>query len=697
MIHPSPRVRSLLLVMLCACCACTAGAQVTTPPAPVPAFPEAEGFGAFTRGGRGGDVYLVTTTADYGENAAPIPGSLRAAVEAEGPRTVVFRVSGYIDLVRPLVVQHPYLTIAGQTAPGEGVALRRHGLSVEAPQVILRYLRVRPGDVAGVPEDAIDIKASDVIVDHCSVSWATDETLSVSGDATNVTVQWCLIAESLNESIHPKGAHGYGSLLSSSGDVTVHHTIYAFHQSRNPRPKDVLLDFRNNLVYGYGDRAGYNTDDFTRMNYVGNVIRPLAYSNNDRYAFIAGSTNGRFYLADNLLVHDGDTLRDDAQMIRPPAGMPPAEALAALRVATPFAAPAVRTDAAVHLTVRLLDTAGAALPGRDEADRRVLALIEAGEGRILDTQESVGGWPPLAGGTAPPDADRDGLPDAWETRHGLDPAAAHDQAADADADGYTNLEEFLNGTDPNTPYRWLPPPQITPPHGTAFAGDSLRVSLESMAPGAPVHYTLDGIAPTSADPSYHVPFYVHGSTQVRARHVEPDRPTTTAYAAYEHLRWQAALPDTAALHERLRKGVRYARYEADDWDEGPPLDALQPVRTGTTPTLDFALRPGSGRDALVFDGYLKVPKDGIYAFYLTDDARSRLYVNGHLVARGQAAQRPPGQVALRKGLHRLHLRSLHEAPRSASLEWRPPGRSRTPLPGSLLYHLPHSASSHDTE
>ena len=219
---------------------------------PIPAFPGAEGFGAYTVGGRGGRVILVTTLEDYGGNEPPIEGSLRAAVEAEGARNILFRVSGYIDLKQSLEIKNPYITIAGQSAPGDGVTIRRYGVEVQSPQTIIRHLRVRPGDVAGVPQDALNISAPDVIVDHCSVGWGTDETLSVIGNATNVTVQWCLISESLNESVHPKGAHGYGSLLTATGDVSIHHSAYVLHNSRNPRPKSLRLDFRNNLIYGYG-------------------------------------------------------------------------------------------------------------------------------------------------------------------------------------------------------------------------------------------------------------------------------------------------------------------------------------------------------------------------------------------------------------------------------------------------------------
>ena len=269
---------------------------------PTLAFPSAEGFGAHAKGGRGGAVLFVKNLNDSG------PGSLREAVEQKGPRTILFNVSGTIELESSLVISEPLITIAGQSAPGGGICLKNYGLSIKTSDVIVRYLRVRPGDEPGpaykakgkgFSPDAISISSGsrDVIIDHCSAGWAIDECLSVSGKGiTKVTVQWCLISESLNDSFHPKGQHGYGSLLRTNGDVTFHHNIYAHHKSRSPRPGtygegSILLDFRNNVIY---DSVGYSAADPVRMNYIGNYIR-----SSRGYAFHVGGDETLLYVEGN--------------------------------------------------------------------------------------------------------------------------------------------------------------------------------------------------------------------------------------------------------------------------------------------------------------------------------------------------------------------------------------------------------------
>ena len=408
-----------------------------------PAFKGAEGFGRYARGGRAGAVLLVTNLNDAG------PGSLRQAVEQRGPRTVVFRVSGIIQLKSPLRITEPFLTIAGETAPGDGVCLRQSGLTIEgANDIIIRHLRVRPGDEIKTEQDALSIGrgSKNILIDHLSTSWSNDEVLSVSGTGIdNVTVQWCLISESLNRSHHSKGAHGYGSLIRADGRVTFHHNIYAHHSSRNPRPgtygndPGLLLDFRNNMIYDWGARAGYTAADPARINYVANYLKPGPSSKTPDVAFLVGGATTRLFVADNIL-EGAAASTDPWQIIRMEQGLRRDQ----VGVQKPFEAAPVRTESAREAYRSVLKGAGALLPRRDSIDLRIISEIETGKGRIIDSQNEVGGWPAYEAGPVPVDSDNDGLPDAWEKAHGLDPRNPADQAADRDRDGYTNLEEYLN-------------------------------------------------------------------------------------------------------------------------------------------------------------------------------------------------------------------------------------------------------------
>ena len=192
------------------------------------AFPTAEGYGKFSQGGRGGVVFEVTNLNDSGE------GSLRAAVEAAEPRTVVFKVSGTISLESPLRIKHPYITIAGQTAPGDGICLKKNPLIIEADHVIIRYLRVRLGNESGEDTDAVSSRYTQhIILDHISASWSVDETMSIY-HCDSITVQWSIISESMYNSNHVKGAHGFGGIWGSNYG-TYHHNLIASHGSRNPR------------------------------------------------------------------------------------------------------------------------------------------------------------------------------------------------------------------------------------------------------------------------------------------------------------------------------------------------------------------------------------------------------------------------------------------------------------------------------
>ena len=360
----------------------------------LPAFPGAEGFGSRTPGGRGGRVIVVRNLNDSG------PGSLRDACEAKGPRIVVFAVAGIIDLKSTLKVTEPFITIAGQSAPGDGICLRGHGLYVGTHDVIVRFLRSRPGDIAGGEVDAIGIggEARDVILDHCSATWSVDEALSPSGAVSNITVQWCLIGESLNRSVHSKGPHGYGSLVRAVGGVSLHHNLWIDNTARNPRlgdnygkPPYPIFDFRNNVIYNWGGTCSGMTGDRLSANYVNNYLRPGPSSDRKKAPIVLTTTaDVRYYVDGNVVEGLPQFTREKAAMFTPAqAG---GRALFTL-VDRPFEVPPVRTTSAQTAFEEVLQHVGAVCPGRDPVDARLIEQVRRGSGAIINSQNDVGAWP----------------------------------------------------------------------------------------------------------------------------------------------------------------------------------------------------------------------------------------------------------------------------------------------------------------
>jgi pectate lyase len=411
--------------------------------ASIPAFPGAEGFGATTPGGRGGRVIQVTTLEDSG------PGSFRAACDAEGPRLVVFRVSGTIALKAPIVVRNPFITIAGQSAPGGGICLRDAGFAIATHDVVVRYLRSRLGDETTREADCINVLngTRNCVIDHCSATWSIDECLSLSGDVQDCTIQWCLIGESLNQSKHAKGKHGYGSLSRANGPITWHHNLWIHNDARNPRLGDnygrggsPLFDVRNNVIYNYGGTASGLTQGKFAANYVANYIRPGPSSRAKAPITVGDKSELRFFLQGNVFEANEALTRDNTQFFQPE------QFRSQVRIVeTAFDAPGVKTVSAAEALELVLARVGASAPARDAADARLIEHVRSRSGKLIDSQAEVGGWPRLEAGTPPVDTDRDGMPDEWETRHGLDARNPADGALDRDNDGYTNVEEYLNG------------------------------------------------------------------------------------------------------------------------------------------------------------------------------------------------------------------------------------------------------------
>lgn len=414
-----------------------------------PAFPGAEGFGKFTLGGRGGKVIEVTNLNDSG------PGSFRAACMAEGPRTVVFRISGTIPLESKFRIANPYLTIAGQTAPGDGICIKNYQVNIDTHDLIIRYLRFRPGDEEGKEQDGFGGQGDHIIIDHCTVSWGVDETFSIN-KGTNLTVQWCMVTESLTKSLHKKGSHGYGGLWGGPGG-SWHHNILAHHSSRNPRAsgnkESGLLDYRNNVIYNWGFNSAYGGELWPR-NWINNYYKygPATSTKVRRRIFLQKDARGKMYLAGNLVWGFPEVSADNWKGIDFAPDGDAAEAT--LRVNESYVVAPVETQSAEQAYELVLAHAGCSR-SRDSVDQRIIREIRTGTARfgetyggggkgIIDSQKAVGGWPELHSKPAPVDTDHDGMPDDWERAHHLDPNNSADGALDANGDGYTNLEDYLN-------------------------------------------------------------------------------------------------------------------------------------------------------------------------------------------------------------------------------------------------------------
>lgn len=410
------------------------------------AFPGAEGFGRFTSGGRGGDVIAVTNLNDDG------PGSLRSAVESQGARTVIFRLSGTIKLESPLIIEENNITIAGQTAPGDGICVRNFPTIIDADNVIIRFIRFRLGDEKEIAEDALmAIGQKDIIIDHCSLSWGMDEVASFY-DNINSTVQWCIISESLNHSYHPKGDHGYGAIWGGKG-ATFHHNILAHHLSRNPRfngsrthgePELELVDFRNNVIYNWGMNSSYGGES-GKHNLIANYFKAGPASHHKDRIVEPSDPYGKWYIVDNYVNNYPDISKHNW------AGGVQGRYWRQVKSDKIFPAEPVKTRQAEEAYEDVLENAGAIFPKRDAVDQRIINEIKTGTAEfkgsfgpgIIDSQDDVGGWPELKSAKPAHDSDNDGMPDFWESQHGLD-LNVNDSNLDKNKNGYTNLEDYLN-------------------------------------------------------------------------------------------------------------------------------------------------------------------------------------------------------------------------------------------------------------
>ena len=461
------------------------------------AFPGAEGFGRNTTGGRGGKVYHVTTLEDGLQE-----GTLRYALSQEGARTVVFDVAGTIFLDKRLDIINGDLTIAGQSAPGQGVCIARYPVTINADNVIVRYLRFRVGNEGGGEPDGLgSTDCRNLIIDHCSISWSVDECCSIYG-GENLTVQWCLVSESLRTAGHAKGKHGYGAIWGGA-KASFHHNLLAHHESRVPRlgPRPFTqerehMDMRNNVFYNWAGNGCYGGED-QHVNIVNNYYKPGPATPKDTPVGhrILKPEAGRSKLDHKVYGHvyaDGNIMEGYPAITEDNwAGgiqietQPNTDGYTEnMRSNRPFEMPYIRITSAHDAYDFVLKNAGANIPCRDIVDERIVEEVRTGvpyydkkmakdangdltglapksmgedgqfkyrrlpkdsykQGIITDIRQ-MGGYPEYKG-TPYVDTDGDGMPDEWEKANGLNPNDPSDANKDCTGDGYTNIEKYING------------------------------------------------------------------------------------------------------------------------------------------------------------------------------------------------------------------------------------------------------------
>jgi len=418
----------------------------------LPVFPGAEGFGTRTIAGRGGKVIEVTSIADDG------PGTLRAAVNDPSARIIVFRVTGTIELKSELQINHPFMTIAGQTALGDGICIKDAGITIITHDVLIQHIRIRPGNKGPVDadiNDAVSILgphgdsegAYNVVLDHISASWSEDETVSTWYGAHDITISWSIISEALNRSRHRKKTHSAGLLIGdSSYNVSVHHNLLAHNDFRNPLiAEGGTHDIVNNIIYNWGilpaEIVDYGSNTF--LNFIGNYFIAGPSTNPGPYEILFPQGNPKIYVEDNIGPHRPDTNMDEWAIVGFKWGR---EGIAPVkhRSGTKFKTPQISIQCSDEVMEIVLAEAGATAPQRDTVDLRIIDDVKNHTGKIIDSPEQVGGYPKLSGGIPLFDSDHDGMPDEWERQLNLNPDDPSDGSGDLDADGYTNIEEYLH-------------------------------------------------------------------------------------------------------------------------------------------------------------------------------------------------------------------------------------------------------------
>lgn len=449
---------------------CTAQQNIVTsaPSEKAIAFPGAEGFGQYATGGRGGKVFIVSNLNDDG------PGSFRQAATAKVPRIIVFAVSGTIHLEKRLSIAGN-VTIAGQSAPGDGICLADQPVSISGDNIVIRYLRFRMGDKyqrggmvdGNGADDAFGgTHRKHIIIDHCSLSWSTDELLSVyAGDSS--TLQWNLLAEPLNYSYHFETGdkdyeyHGYGGIWGGR-HLSAHHNLIAHCNSRTPRFDGIRnapeenVDYRNNIIYNWGHNNTH-AGEGGRYNIINNYYKYGPSTSKNVRSQLLNPFNrkdipyGKFYVAGNYVDGAAEITGNNWLGVKVGSGK---DDITQVKLDAPFDIVPVTTQTAAEAYTLVLQQAGASLPKRDTLDQRIVNNVKQRTGSFVDVQGgfphgtayelTVGAWPALHPAPASQDKDKDGMPDQWEKAHQLNPVDNSDASLYTLHKQYTNLEIYLN-------------------------------------------------------------------------------------------------------------------------------------------------------------------------------------------------------------------------------------------------------------
>jgi hypothetical protein len=435
--------------------------------AAVPAFPGAQGFGANATGARGpsATVYFVTNLNDSGA------GSFRDAVSQQN-RYVLFRVGGIVNLASRVVVQ-PNVTIAGHTAPGDGITIYGDGLSYSnANNTVTRHIRYRMGIGGESGKDCITIASGNLMMfDHVSTSWGRDETFSISGTGSNITLQDCMIAMGLQ-------THSCGGLMETDGGVSIIRCLYIDNHTRNPKVKG-KNEFVNNVVYNWGGGGGYIEGDSAGLSSV-NVINNYFINGPQTSieAFSRGNANFSIYASNNFQDSNRNGALDGAVLSQASYGP-------VTWKTSPYAYPMVSglltpQQAYAHIVANV----GVTKPRRDRVDNRYIQELQSlgvlGQIPTNENDAPISGPGPVAGGTSPTDTDNDGMPNAWETANGTNPNVA-DHNGDANGNGYPNLEDYLNSL-----------AGLTIPPGGGGGADTYQAESSALGGGAFVESTNGG-------------------------------------------------------------------------------------------------------------------------------------------------------------------------------------------------------------